>query len=112
MRYTLRRGSYPVTLSLKALVNYRTHHGSTHADGGMMQIDELAAPRVGVSVRAFAQATPFYLIADAGTCTALNSAPLRGMPTNRFWEMPWRETTPCLPVRTMWKRRGGLLIQS
>ena len=30
IRYTLKQGSLPLTLSLKALVNYRDHHSDTH----------------------------------------------------------------------------------
>ena len=32
IRYTYQRGSQPITLSLKALVNYRDHHSSTHVN--------------------------------------------------------------------------------
>lgn len=70
IRYYLRRGSHPVKLSLKGLVNYRNHHGATHANDWAMQIDPVASPQVGVSIRAWDGATPFYLVADGGTCTA------------------------------------------
>jgi predicted glycogen debranching enzyme len=70
IRYCLRRGSHAVQLSLKALANYRNHHGATHADGWQMQVTPLAAPRqAGVEIMAFEGATPVYLMADAGTCT-------------------------------------------
>ena len=38
-------------------------------------------------------------------------APMRWMRTNGCWETPWRETPPCLPARTMWKRRGASSIR-
>ena len=42
IRYTLRRGNFPLELSLQALVNYRDHHGDTHAAGWRMQINSIA----------------------------------------------------------------------
>ncbi len=60
IRYTLLRGSKPLTLSLKALVNYRDHHGNTNGDRWQMQIDSLQR---GICVRAFPDAVPYYLLA-------------------------------------------------
>jgi glucose-6-phosphate 1-dehydrogenase len=34
----------------------------------------------------------------------------RWMLTSGCWETPWKETPPCLPARTMWRRRGALSI--
>lgn len=62
VRYDLVRASAPVRLTLKALVNYRDYHGSTHADYWRMQIDPVAH---GLRVEAYAGATPFYLLGDA-----------------------------------------------
>ncbi len=71
IRYRLRRGSGALQLSLKALVNYRDHHGATHGEGWAMQVTPLNAPQpAGVQVLAYAGAAPIYLIADGGTCTA------------------------------------------
>lgn len=67
IRYTLRRGSGPVTLSIKALVNYRDHHGNTHSNGWRMQV---LSHSTGVCVKAFPEAVPFYMLADRGSATA------------------------------------------
>lgn len=70
IRYRLRRGSGALRLSLKALVNYRDHHGATHGQGWTMQVTPLNAPQpAGVQVLAYGGATPIYLMADGGTCT-------------------------------------------
>ena len=50
IRYTLKRGDFPLDLSLQALVNYRDHHGDTHATDWEMQIDSIAG---GIEVRAY-----------------------------------------------------------
>ncbi|MCS6813618.1 MAG: amylo-alpha-1,6-glucosidase [Cyanobacteria bacterium] len=63
--YTLHRGSAALDLTIKALVNYRDHHGgSTYGD---WQVDTLAQ---GICVKAFAEATPFYLFTSQGTVTS------------------------------------------
>ncbi len=59
--YSLRQGSAPLTLTAKALVNYRDYHGATHADGWQMRIDPVA---YGLRIAAFDGAAPFYLISD------------------------------------------------
>jgi predicted glycogen debranching enzyme len=61
VRYDLRRASAPLTLTIKALVNYRDHHGNTHANGWRMNIEPVAH---GLCVTAFDGATPFYLLGD------------------------------------------------
>ena len=66
IRYSVKRGNEPVVLSLKALVNYRNHHHSTHGQGWSMQIQSVAQ---GVAVTAFDGATPFYLVASGGVWT-------------------------------------------
>jgi predicted glycogen debranching enzyme len=58
VEYTMVRGSIGVELDLKALVNYRDFHGSTHAGNWRMKIDPVEN---GVQVMAFDGATPFYL---------------------------------------------------
>jgi len=60
-RYTLVRASKPITLSVKALVNYRDHHGSTYGGDWQMQITPVER---GVWVTAFEGAVPFCLLAD------------------------------------------------
>jgi predicted glycogen debranching enzyme len=58
VEYTMVRGSSGVDLDLKALVNYRDFHGSTHAGNWRMKIEPVEN---GVQVMAFDGATPFYL---------------------------------------------------
>ncbi|HEY9764408.1 MAG TPA: amylo-alpha-1,6-glucosidase [Trichocoleus sp.] len=70
IRYTLRRGSAPLTLSLKALVNYRPHHDNTEGSRWRMQIHSLDQ---GLKVLAFDEATPYYLLAAAGTVRLENT---------------------------------------
>ena len=61
--YHLCRATKPLTLTLKALVNYRDYHGSTQAGDWRMEIDAIEN---GVEVSAFADAVPLYLLADRG----------------------------------------------
>lgn len=65
VRYDLRRGSHPVTLTIKAIVNYRDHHASTFAGDWRMQVVPLEN---GLCITAFDDATPFYLL-STGTET-------------------------------------------
>ena len=64
--YRLCRASAPLTLSLKALVNYRDYHSLTHANGWQMDIEPAAQ---GLKVTAFAGATPFYIYSDKAATT-------------------------------------------
>ena len=57
--YKLVRGNGPVSLQIKALVNYRDYHASTHASGWRMKIDPVEQ---GLRVVAFEGATPFRLL--------------------------------------------------
>ncbi len=61
IRYDHRRGNRPLVLTLKAMINYRDYHGSTHAGDWQMQITPVAR---GLRVNAFDDATPFYLLSD------------------------------------------------
>lgn len=61
IRYTLKRGIDPVKLSLKALGNYRDHHGTTYGGDWQMQITALKS---GLAIQAFEGAVPFYLQSD------------------------------------------------
>ena len=73
IRYQLLRGSQPVTLSLKALVNYRNHHGNTHVTDSLAayKISSLSSLKTNNSsdnipsleVKASAEATSLYLSA-------------------------------------------------
>ena len=57
--FTFARGSGPLRLALKALVNYRDYHSSTHAGDWWMNVEPVAH---GLRVTAFDGATPFYLL--------------------------------------------------
>ncbi len=65
VQYTLTRGSGPLQLESKALVNYRDFHSSTHAGDWRMDIE---AVENGVCVTAFDGAEPFYLRSAAAAC--------------------------------------------
>src|SRR5215472_107396 len=61
-QYSLVRASRSLELELKALVNYRDYHTSTHAGDWRMNIEPA---RHGLLVSAFEGATPFYLLSSA-----------------------------------------------
>ncbi len=61
--YELVRASAPLTLSIKAIVNYRDHHATTQADDWAMRLEPVEA---GLGVTAFDGAVPFYLLRDKG----------------------------------------------
>jgi predicted glycogen debranching enzyme len=62
--YRLLRGSEPLALAVKVLVNYRDYHSTTRADGWKMRVD--AAPG-GLVVTAFEGARPVTLQAEGAT---------------------------------------------
>ncbi|MGH9788459.1 MAG: amylo-alpha-1,6-glucosidase, partial [Candidatus Acidiferrales bacterium] len=61
VQYHLLRGSRPLELALKALVNYRDYHSTTHAGNWRMNIEKIGR---GLLVTAFDGATPFYLLSS------------------------------------------------
>lgn len=61
--YQLQRGSGPVALSIKALINYRDHHSQTHSHQWQMQTQSVAQ---GIRIQANDTATPFYLLVNQG----------------------------------------------
>ena len=65
IQYTLARSSGPLEIDLKALVNYRDFHSSTHAGDWRMNI---APVEHGVKVSPSEGATPFYLKSAQATC--------------------------------------------
>jgi predicted glycogen debranching enzyme len=71
IHYHLQRASQPLTLSIKAIVNYRDHHHTTQSNhpnnpqGKPWNILTQAHPR-GLKIQAFPQATPFYLLTSKG----------------------------------------------
>ena len=61
VQYAFLRGSRSVRLALKAFVNYRDFHSSTHAGDWRMRI---ASVEHGIQITAFDGATPFYLLSS------------------------------------------------
>ncbi|MEA5508226.1 amylo-alpha-1,6-glucosidase [Crocosphaera sp. UHCC 0190] len=61
IRYHFKRGSKCLHLSIKALINYRDHHGTTQSGQWKMSVSEI---NQGVCVRAFPDAIPFYILAE------------------------------------------------
>ncbi|WP_404787882.1 amylo-alpha-1,6-glucosidase [Altericista sp. CCNU0014] len=62
VQYALLRATQPLTLSLKALVNYRDYHGDTRADAWQMSVEPIEE---GLCMTAFPGAVPFYLLSNA-----------------------------------------------
>ncbi len=67
IQYVLERSSAPVSLSIKALVNYRDYHHTTTAGNWEMQVEK---DDRSIRIKAFAEAVPFYLHIDRGNFTA------------------------------------------
>ena len=65
IQYTLLESASPVTLELKALVNYRDFHASTHAGDWRMRIEPVEN---GVRITAFETAVPFYVRCAEAAC--------------------------------------------
>jgi predicted glycogen debranching enzyme len=65
VQYTFLHGTAPADIELKALVNYRDFHASTHAGDWRMGIE---AVEHGVKVTAFDGAVPFYLKSVQASC--------------------------------------------
>jgi predicted glycogen debranching enzyme len=66
IRYDLCRARGPLDLSVKAIVNYRDHHGSTRAKDRQMHIKRVPH---GLQVRAQGEAAPFHLLSDQAEAT-------------------------------------------
>jgi predicted glycogen debranching enzyme len=58
--YAVLRAAEPLSLSLRALVNYRDHHATTRGDGWRMEVTAVPG---GVRVRAFEGAVPLLVLA-------------------------------------------------
>jgi predicted glycogen debranching enzyme len=69
VRYTLQRSTRPVSLSIKAIVNYRDYHSSTQGKDWRMEITEV---NQGICVMAFPNATPLYLLSDHASVTPMH----------------------------------------
>jgi len=63
VRFELTRGPSPVALSIKALVNYRDHHGNTRGNSWKMNV---TVEDRGLCVVAYDGAVPFHLRSDRG----------------------------------------------
>ena len=63
IRYELRRGSSPLHLQLKAIVNDRDHHGNTHADGDGPSFQVTALDH-GLRISRAGGETLLYLLCD------------------------------------------------
>jgi predicted glycogen debranching enzyme len=59
VQYSMIRGSEPIHLAIKALVNYRDFHSSTHAGNWQMKIESVEH---GIKVTAYDGAVPFFLL--------------------------------------------------
>jgi predicted glycogen debranching enzyme len=82
--YHLRRALFPMTLSARAMVNYRDIHAETHAGDWQMQVRRVAQ---GLKVGPFESALPFYILSERATVVqehhwyrnfSLNMEPYRG----------------------------------
>jgi len=74
IQYHLHRASKPVSLAVKALVNYRDYHHTTRAGDWPVSLETLTE---GVCVTAFDGAAPLYLLTDAAAEAQFRvSAPL------------------------------------
>src|SRR5882757_9843724 len=67
VQYTMVQGSGSLEMELKALVNHRDFHATTHAGDWRMSVKPITK---GVRVVAFENAMPFYLMSAEGTCEA------------------------------------------
>ena len=61
VQYGRQRGNAPIELSLRVLVNYRDYHGNTQGQNWQMETGRVPD---GVSVQAFAEAVPYYILCD------------------------------------------------
>ena len=68
VRYDLTRGSGPLNLRLRAMVNYRDHHSVTRA-GDWLVPPQIAEVPHGLRVTAHKNTVPFYLLSEGATAT-------------------------------------------
>lgn len=61
VQYRLIRAGGPFRLELKALVNYREYHRTTHGDGWRMRVEAISG---GLRITAFEGARPFVLVTE------------------------------------------------
>jgi predicted glycogen debranching enzyme len=70
IQYIVRRATQPLTLTVKALVNYRDYHNSTQANDWQMHVAEVDR---GVCVEAYPGATPLYLLSDRADVSPMHT---------------------------------------
>jgi glycogen debranching enzyme len=98
VQYTLLEGSAPIEMELKALVNYRDFHASTHAGDWRMRVDPVEH---GVRVVAFDGAVPFYLKSAEADCEARHEL-FRRPRRPQFWMPKWRgHSTPLVKQKLL-----------
>ena len=64
VQYSLLSASRPLGLELKALVNYRDYHATTHAGEWLINVEPVEH---GLRIVAFESATPFYLLSASAS---------------------------------------------
>lgn len=65
VQYRLTRATGPLSLSIKALVNYRDYHNTTIMNDWEVDSEEVAVEGgAGLRIRLFDEATPLYLLSD------------------------------------------------
>jgi predicted glycogen debranching enzyme len=69
VRYELKRGGAALRLVLRALVNYRDYHATTHAGDWRMQVEHVER---GLRVLAYDGAVPFYLLSAEATAEPMH----------------------------------------
>lgn len=67
VQYRLRRATQPLTLTVKALVNYRDYHGSTQANGWQMNVEQVDR---GIYIQAYPGAVPLYLLSQTANVSS------------------------------------------
>ncbi len=70
VQYLLRRGTQPLKLTLKAMVNHRDYHSSTQANGWKMAVEEVER---GISVTAYPGATSLYLFTEEANVSPVHN---------------------------------------
>ncbi|MGB1250818.1 MAG: amylo-alpha-1,6-glucosidase [Candidatus Promineifilaceae bacterium] len=70
VRYDLIHAHHPMTIDIKALVNYRDYHGKTSADGWNMDVH---SAENGLRIIAKEGATPYYLLSSDAQFTPQHS---------------------------------------
>ncbi|HRO91495.1 MAG TPA: glycogen debranching enzyme N-terminal domain-containing protein, partial [Promineifilum sp.] len=70
VQYRLTRATGPLSLSIKALVNYRDYHATTIINDWDPEMKSLTVPGgSGLRIRMFDEAAPFYLFSDRAEIT-------------------------------------------